>query len=114
MSHKDRTTKRRSLYGTAEWKRLRKLIVKRDPTCHWCKAKPSTVADHLTHSADDARFLDPNNLVGSCWTCNSSRAARTLHQMKAERAAQTPTQKRQAEADRLLDNVFDRLRRGKQ
>lgn len=114
MAHRDRNTERRSLYGTAQWKRTRKLIVQRDPVCHWCKAKPSTVADHLTHSADDSRFFDLTNLVGSCWTCNSQRAARKLNQLKAERAATTPTQVRQAEASALLDDVFDRLKRGKQ
>lgn len=114
MAHRDRSTTSQSKYGTAEWKRTRKLIVKRDPVCHWCKARPSTVADHLTHSADDARFFDLTNLVGSCWTCNSQRGARKLNQMKAERAAQTPTQQRQASTDRMLDDVFDRLKRGKQ
>ena len=41
-------------------------------TCHWCKAADATEVDHLNAIRHDNR---PENLVPSCHSCNSTRAA---------------------------------------
>ena len=107
MTYRKRQTNKQSLYETTRWKKVRKLIIARDPVCHWCKSKPSTVADHLAHSKGDERFFDESNLVGSCWSCNAARAGKKRAMMHAP--APTPRTKARAEANELIDNMFARL-----
>lgn len=68
----------RHLYNTAAWKRLRLVILRRDPLCKLCKdqerPRPSGVADHIhDHKGDPRLFYDPNNLRGVCKPCHDER-----------------------------------------
>lgn len=58
------------------WRRLRLLVLARDPVCTICWQAPSTTADHvipLSVRPDLAHV--PSNLRGSCGPCNYSRGA---------------------------------------
>jgi len=61
-------------YG-ARWRRLRKLILNRDPLCKAddCN-KPSTDVDHIVPKRDGGRD-DPANLQGLCHECHSRKTA---------------------------------------
>lgn len=108
-AYRERRVKRHSLYTTPEWRKLRKLIIARDPICTWCGIKPSTQADHVMHAPDNARFYDPTIIVGACRSCNMQRAGRERWKQEHERLAQSPKQKRQAEVGRTLDALFDQV-----
>ena len=107
--YRKRETARASLYGTAQWKALRKMIVKRDPVCAWCGVKPSTQADHVMHVPNNSRFFDPTIIVGACRGCNMQRAGRERWRLEHELQAQSPKQKRLAEVGRTIDTMFDSL-----
>ena len=64
-------------YRSPEYRRNRKLVLEREPVCHWrlkgCTRK-STQADHVVPVAqggDDSL----ENLVGACGRCNAFRGA---------------------------------------
>jgi 5-methylcytosine-specific restriction protein A len=67
-----RTDPRLRGYG-AEWRRLRALILQRDPLCS-CGA-PATEVDHVRAKALGGND-DPSNLVGRCRTCHASKTGR--------------------------------------
>ena len=70
-------------YGSQEWRATRSAVLARDPMCVWClhlaKATPATEADHIIPAnrceAEGISKLDQSNIVGSCRSCNSRRAA---------------------------------------
>lgn len=69
----------RALYRTPRWRRLRPLVLDRDPYCVRCLAKdppirtPSTTANHIKKAKDYPElFFDINNLEGVCAPCHSS------------------------------------------
>lgn len=63
---------------TEEYKRNRKELLRDHPTCHWCKRRPATEADHvIPHDAGGPDTLD--NLVPACKPCNSERGTRYLN-----------------------------------
>ena len=70
-------------YGSQEWRATRNSVLARDPMCVWClhlaKATPATEADHVIPAnrceAEGISKLDQGNIVGSCRSCNSRRAA---------------------------------------
>ena len=64
------------MYKTARWKRLRALILAREPLCRMCKAlgitSPSDVVDHIVpHRGDDRLAWDEANLQGVCTPCHA-------------------------------------------
>ena len=72
-------------YG-GKWRRLRALILKRDPTCRcevdechhdpgYC-GKRSSHVDHMVAKRDGGTD-DPSNLKGLCGTCHNSAKQRT-------------------------------------
>ena len=61
-------------YG-ARWRRLRKLVLNRDPMCKACSVKASTDADHIIPKRDGGRD-SMDNLQGLCHECHSSKTAR--------------------------------------
>ena len=107
--YRKRETARASLYRTDQWRKLRKLVIARDPVCTWCGIKPSTQADHVTHAPDNARFYDPTIIVGACRSCNMQRAGRERWKQEHELQAQSPKQKRLVEVGRTIDTIFDSL-----
>lgn len=63
-------------YRRSHWRRLRLLILNRDPVCRYCGVKPSTVVDHIKpHRGDYQLFSDPENLAGCCAPCHDSKTA---------------------------------------
>jgi len=68
-------------YGAA-WRRLRKMVLARDPVCVSCHRRPSEHVDHIRSKAsggDDA--LD--NLRGLCEPCHNRKTAQDGHSRKA-------------------------------
>lgn len=72
-------------YHTTAWKKLRQVILNRDPICT-CKEpgchpnggchNPSTVVDHiLDHGGNYRLFFDRSNLHGTCTSCHNSKTA---------------------------------------
>ncbi|MCC6426268.1 MAG: HNH endonuclease [Phycisphaerales bacterium] len=58
-------------YG-ADWRRLRTVIIARDPICKVCTRAPSTTVDHIVSKAlggDDSEA----NLRGLCATCHKRK-----------------------------------------
>lgn len=73
------------------WRRLVRLILKRDPTCTACWASPSAEVDHVGDRHDHR----PENLQGLCTPCHR---AKTQRQAAAGRAARGLRRTRPAEA----------------
>ncbi len=57
------------------WRKLRLMILRRDPICTACKRAPATEVDHiraLTKGGDDS----DDNLTGLCCSCHSRKTVR--------------------------------------
>lgn len=66
----------RKWYHTAHWKRLRTLVLARDPICKRCNRYASTIADHIrAHKGVWQMFVDMTNLQGLCASCHSIKTA---------------------------------------
>ena len=67
-------------YGTA-WRRLRLVILKRDPYCtigtHCDGLAPSTEVDHITPKREGGSDA-PSNLAGVCARCHGAKTAREI------------------------------------
>lgn len=64
------------LYRSGPWKRVRKVILLRDPRCMIRGAKCSVIStevDHIVPLSMGGAPLDPNNLRGACVPCNRGR-----------------------------------------
>jgi 5-methylcytosine-specific restriction endonuclease McrA len=58
------------------WRKLRLVILDRDPVCTLCHAALSSVVDHIEPIAlAPQRRLDPSNLRGLCKSCHDRRTA---------------------------------------
>ncbi len=72
---------RAARYGSRWRQGPRAVVLARDPTCTWCWAAPSEVADHWPTERVDlvaAGLLDPDLpefLRGACRRCANARAA---------------------------------------
>jgi len=72
-----------TFYKSSTWRAVRESVLHRDPTCVWClhlaKVTPATDADHVIPlnrcEQEGVSPYDPTNIVGSCRSCNSRRAA---------------------------------------
>ena len=66
----------RKWYDAAHWKRLRTLVLARDPICKKCNRYPSTVADHIKpHKGLWELFVALENLMGLCKPCHDIKTA---------------------------------------
>ena len=82
----------RHLYNNARWRRLRKIILARDPICVVCERSPATVADHKKdHKGDISLFYDPENLRGVCKECHDKKTGRTQGFGSGDRKPHKPT-----------------------
>lgn len=65
-------------YDTARWKRLRRMVLARDPLCVVClgfgRTEPATFVDHKTPLAAGGTN-SPENLQGMCQSCHSRKTA---------------------------------------
>lgn len=63
-------------YKRAHWKRLRTIVLARDPVCKICNRNASTIADHIKpHKGIWALFCDLMNLQGLCKECHDRKTA---------------------------------------
>ena len=64
----------RRIYGTARWKALRGVILKRDGfRCRLCHHAGRMEVDHVKPIADGGEWFDPGNLRAICRTCHIQR-----------------------------------------
>ena len=61
-------------YGS-RWKRLRLMVLARNPMCQICKTKPSEHVDHIVAKADGGDD-SMKNLQGLCQSCHSRKTAK--------------------------------------
>jgi len=62
-------------YRTAEWRRLRAIVLARDPVCRTPRCgRPSSHVDHVTPRREGGSD-DPLNLRGLCESCHNRRTA---------------------------------------
>lgn len=67
-------------YNTRMWRRLREMVLHRDPICKKCNRRASTVADHIKdHKGNWALFTALWNLQGLCKPCHDEKTATTSH-----------------------------------
>ena len=72
-----------SFYQSPEWRATSKAVLDRDGVCQWClhlgRVTVATQADHVVpvHRCQEEGInpYDKTNIVGSCRSCNSKRAA---------------------------------------
>jgi 5-methylcytosine-specific restriction enzyme A len=63
-------------YNRAHWRRLRTLVLARDPICAICNRNASTIADHIKpHKGIWELFSDLLNLQGLCKQCHDRKTA---------------------------------------
>ncbi len=58
-------------YG-ANWRRLRRMILSRDPICVLCRRAPSVTVDHIKSKAERGKDED-ENLRGLCDACHKRK-----------------------------------------
>ena len=70
----DRYKEYHHLYNNSRWRKLRMMVLLRDPICKDCGRAPSTVADHVKdHRGNEKLFWDFNNLAGKCKPCHDKK-----------------------------------------
>ena len=69
-----------SFYNSRQWRKLRLMILQRDPLCKECEKKnrfvSSVVADHILPINKGGAKYNPDNLQGLCTTCHNRKSAR--------------------------------------
>jgi 5-methylcytosine-specific restriction protein A len=63
-------------YHTAQWRRLRVIVLNRDPICKMCDDRASSVADHIIPVRLGGSMWDLSNLQGVCDTCHNSKSGK--------------------------------------
>lgn len=69
---------RKKFYNSTPWKRLRRIILGRDPLCHDCRLEGKLVAAlHVHHVEERLKrpdlALDPGNLISLCSAHHTKR-----------------------------------------
>lgn len=66
-------------YHSPAWRRLRQVVLDKDPLCVECKKKgtltPSSVADHIRPISEGGDPWDLENLQGLCEICHNKKSA---------------------------------------
>ena len=69
-----------TFYNSRQWRKLRLMILQRDPVCKECekygRVESSTVCDHIVPLLKGGPKLNPSNLQGLCTRCHNSKSAR--------------------------------------
>ncbi len=65
----------KGLYYSARWKRLRIMILRRDPICKDCSSQASTTVDHIIPVSQGGTD-DMDNLQGLCEKCHNRKSAK--------------------------------------
>jgi 5-methylcytosine-specific restriction protein A len=74
------------------WRKIRKQVLERDPTCRICGVRPSVIADHIEAMKDDHRL---EALQGVCDPCHRRKTAAEAAAARA--ASPRPTRMRPPE-----------------
>jgi 5-methylcytosine-specific restriction enzyme A len=61
------------IYDSARWRKLRLIVLRRQPVCMACSEFPSTVADHIIPIRDSGRPWDLENIQGLCSKCHGEK-----------------------------------------
>lgn len=69
-------------YKTTRWKKLRIMILNREPLCRTCK-KPARVVDHIVARSKGGAELDPDNLQALCDRCHNVKRAEESREHQA-------------------------------
>lgn len=81
-------------YGRAHWRKLRTLVLARDPVCMICLRNPSVCADHKRpHRGDWNLFASLENLQGLCSPCHDEKTEREDGAFGHAPRAYVPSQK---------------------
>ena len=68
-----------TFYNSRQWRKLRLMILQRDPICKECEKKnrfvSSVVVDHILSIRLGGAKLSPDNLQGLCTTCHNKKSA---------------------------------------
>ena len=65
-----------SLYAGKRWKKMRAIILARNPVCAACQAAPATDLDHIVpHKGDKALFFNLDNTQPLCRPCHQAKTA---------------------------------------
>ena len=74
--NRNRNEPHRKWYHSTTWRRLRILVLARDPICCACNRAASSVVDHIKpHKGVWVLFCDLLNLQGLCPPCHDSKTA---------------------------------------
>jgi 5-methylcytosine-specific restriction protein A len=67
-------------YNSRQWRKLRLMILQRDPICKECEKKnifvSSVVVDHILPINKGGAKYNADNLQGLCTTCHNRKSAR--------------------------------------
>jgi 5-methylcytosine-specific restriction endonuclease McrA len=87
------TNSHRAAELPADWPRVRRAILARDPVCRACRTVPSAEVDHIRPGNDHR----PQNLQGLCTPCH---AVKTAREAAEGRRAYWSTRQRRRPAER--------------
>jgi len=62
-------------YCSARWKKLRRMVLRRDPVCRICNSAIATEVHHVKAKADGGKDA-MDNLQGLCKPCHSAETYR--------------------------------------
>lgn len=58
-------------YGSAQWKKIRAIVKRRDPICKMCNRAPTTT---VHHKDNNWRNNEPSNHEGACDPCHRAHS----------------------------------------
>jgi len=67
------------VYQTTQWRRVRIVVLTRDPLCMLCNVAPATEVDHKTAMRLGGKPFDLENLQGLCERCHNLKSMRERH-----------------------------------
>ncbi|MFW6029444.1 MAG: HNH endonuclease [Halanaerobiales bacterium] len=75
------------LYNTAEWRKMRKVVLTRDNyTCQNCGSQTKVVVDHIIpHRENLELFIEETNLITLCKECHDNKTRKEIQKRKEER-----------------------------
>ena len=90
MSWADRKDAPQRLRGRANQAR-RAQVLALHPVCRICRARPSTIADHIVNlatSGKDDRLVTVDEMQGLCIYCHNAKTAREAYHVRPSRYRQ--------------------------
>lgn len=66
----------RRIYHSAQWLRVRSVMLAKFPVCQDCETRPSVEVHHIEKAKTRRKLLAFSNLRALCKSCHSKRTAR--------------------------------------